>query len=425
MKIISCVGLILFLCFLIEHLSYAQTSMSSTDWEFKQIANSVQEKENRVRAVTNEVLAKVIAALAEVSSNAALSLTIKALESTRDFLMKLSTVASYGNETTILACDNLPLRISNIRFDIEKCVRIKIQIDVNATLLFIEAAKVKNAYVYNFVPLTDAQKKTVWSVFTSLLVLFDELNSYSVAEAMAIYKYARLNIQLLFLKTTFCNCPTLLNADSSSKLAIVDSNIKEIQATVDSREANIRKISTDVLAKVAAINPNLKKNVMYIYITTTLDSIVTFVKGYQVLKTTDIINSTTNCDDAAMKVAFLEYKLEMYLQASVEAAKNTTYTLNYLATLIGYTNTATYMLTEAEKTGLKDVTTFLTSLVDEYRQYILALAVAEVKLVVQLFDARTARTGSCSCTGTSNSTLATTQSKLSFISFLCISYQNS
>lgn len=144
--------------FLCVELICGQTSMSSTDWEFQQIDTNLREKENRVKALIVEVLAKVNMAIAELGLISKLTYVNKALPSVRDYLMSLSTVASYGNDVAVLSCDNLSLRISNIRFDIEKCVKIRVQLAVNATLLFVEAGKVKNAYVWDFATLTDAQR---------------------------------------------------------------------------------------------------------------------------------------------------------------------------------------------------------------------------------------------------------------------------
>lgn len=417
MKFQSC-AVIFFISFVIGSLK-AQTSMSSTDWEFQQIEKSMREKENRVRASVEENLAKVNTLIAELKPIATLSYTVQVLEGVRDLLIKISTITNFGNETTVLACENIPLRISQIRFDIDKCIRIKIQVDTNAVLIYVEAAKVNGAYAYNYFALTDAQRRSLMSIFTSLIVLFDEHNSYSVVQALAIYKYTRLYIELLFCKKTFCNCPTQLNAASSSKLATVDANLIEIQTSVDVREANIRKQSTVVLSKVDAVNPGLKKNALYIFVTQTLDSIATLVKGYLILTTTDMINATTNCDEAAMKYAFIEYKLELYLQMSVEAAKNTTYVLTYLKNLYAFSAAVNLYLSETEKKGIKDVTDSMTQLVEEFRQYILTLAVAEVKLIIQLFDAKMARYGSCNCTENSGSGMKT-QIKLNLFFFLAL-----
>jgi hypothetical protein len=409
MKLKTCVFLI-FLCILVDHLSHAQTSISSTDWEFQQIENSVREKENRVKALIQEVLVKVNAVIAELKSNGALSYTNTALESVRQYLVSLGTVASYENNTATLACDNIAVKTFNIKFDIEKCVKIKIQVDVNATLLFIEAGKLKNGYVLNYFTLTDAQRQSVWSIFTSLLIVFDEYNSYSVTQAMAVYKYTRLYVQLLTSKKTYCNCPTQLNSNSNTGFSTVDTALKQIQSTVDNRESSIRKTSVDALAKILEITPGLKKNSVFTSITTSLDSIATLVKGYQILTSTDTINTTTSCDEAAMKVGFLEYKLESYHQDSFEAAKNTSYVLNYLNNLKLYTVAANYYLSATEKQGITEVTTILTTLVTEYTQYVLALVVARVRLVAQLNDARAARSASCVCTETGGS-VVTTQSK--------------
>lgn len=402
----TCGSLVVLLLLSVD-LSTGQT-MSSTDWEFQQVLNSMIERENRVIALITKILPQLNATITDLKANGALTLTVNALISVRDFIMALSTTTNYAGWNTTVSCTDMALIIGNINYDIQKAWKIKIDVDVNGTLLFVQIANLNVAFVTNYLYMTDAQRQSVQSVVTQLTLLFDEYNTYDLTLAAAIYKYVRLYIELLFCKKTFCSCPVALSANSTAALATVDSGIKDIIATVDPHEVNIRNMSTDIIAKIAAINPNLKLNSLFIFITTTLDTISTLMKGYQLLTTNAIINASVTCDDAAMKVAFIEYQLELYWQNNIEAAKNATFVLYQLNALNTFYLANYYSLTDAQRQGIQGVITAMTNLAVEFGQYILSVVVAWVRLFILLLDSKFARGASCNCTMISNVTTTTT-----------------
>jgi hypothetical protein len=384
---------------------FSQTStFSSTQWEYQQIGNSLIDRENRIKALISEVLIKIHSIIAETSPNTRLSNANNALNKLERRLTDYNTVSSYGYINVTLSCNEVLSSISNFRYENERCVKIKFANDVNSTLLYVDISGLNVAYVSNYFVLNDGQKQNIQSLVTSLIALVNEYNQHSVTLVMAIYKYARLYIELLFNKATFCNCPTQLSSSVSSALATVDSNLKQIQSSVDSRESSIRTKSSDVISKVAAISSDLKKTSAFISITTILDSIATLCKGYELLTTTDDIETSVACDDAAKKVALLQHKFALYFQMNAEARRNATFVLFYANTLNFYCTANYYQLSEVQKSGLKAVVTSMISLVEQFTQLILTFSISIVKLSFELFNAKKASYGSCSCTETSTDT---------------------
>jgi hypothetical protein len=383
--------------------SVSQSStISSTEWEYRQIDNSLIERENRIKASISEIQPKIDSNLAELSSNTKLSLLVNALDKLKVRLNDYSTVSSYPAENVTLTCDEIVAKIMNFVYNSQKLLRIKFANNVNSTLLYVDVGSLNVAYVANYFNLNNEQRQNIQSLVTSLMILVNEFNQHSVTLVMAIYKHTRLYIELLFCKKSFCNCPVQLSSSSSSVFATVDSNLKQIQANVDVRETSIRTKSSDVITKVASINPDLKKTASNVFITTTLDSITTLVKGYQLLTTNEIINTTSDCDDAGRKIAFLQYKFELYFQMNVEAARNTTFVVYYLNCLNAYYAANYYQLTDVQRANVKEVITLMNSLVQEFTQLILTFSVSMVKLWLELFNAKIASYGSCHCTGKSN-----------------------
>lgn len=383
----------------------AQTAtISSTDWEFQQIVNSLVERENRVKDLNAKLLPKIDAAIKDLQANGALSLTVEALKKVRAYLVDLSTVSSYGAENTTLTCTDLAAKIASIQYDILRCYRIKFEVDVNATLLLVQWGNLNTAFVANYLFMTDNQRRDVQSILTSLYLLVDEYNQYGLTLLMAAYKYARLYIELVFCKKTYCSCPVALSANSTTALATVDKSIVEIQTTIDKFEADIRALALNITNQIAAVNPSLKTNSLFVLLTSTLDSITTLMSGYLKLTTNDIINATITCDDAAMKVAFIEYKIELYYQTELEAAKNATFVLFHLNNLVAYYAANTFYFSEAQKQSLQSIIATMTSLVDKFGQYILNLCISISKLLLMYCEAKFARMASCNCTEITNGT---------------------
>lgn len=380
-------------------------SISSTEWEYRQIDNSLIEHENRIKALVSENLPKVQALLDEFTPNTKLKLLVDALTKLRNRLTDYSSISSYSSDNVSLTCNEIVAKIMNFTYDNARCIKIKFNNDVNSTLLYVESGSLNIAYVANYYNLNDIQRLNVSSCVNNLVIVVNEFNQHSVTLAMAIYKYTRLYIDLLLYKKNFCNCPSQLSPNSTSALESVDNNLKQIQESVDSREKNITTKSGDVLNKISAISADLRKSSAFIFISTNMDSLANLCKGYLQLTSSDLINSTTNCDDAARKVAFLQYKFEQYYQMNVEATMNSTFVCFYLNNLNAFYAANYNQLSEAQKAGTKAVIDSTKSLVDEFVQYILSLSTSLVKLTLELFYAKIARYGSCNCTEAPTSTV--------------------
>jgi hypothetical protein len=401
---------------LCSRLVFSQTStFSSTQWEYQQVGNSLIDRENRIKALISEVLVKIDSIIADTSSNSMLSNVNNALNKLERKLTDYNTVSSYAYMNVTLSCNEVLSSISNFRYENERCVKIKFANDVNSTLLYVDIGGLNVAYVSNYFVLNDGQRHNIQSLVTSLMVLVNEYNQHSVTLVMAIYKYARLYIELLLHKETFCSCPTQLSSSMSAALATVDSNLKQIQSSVDSRELSIRTKSSDVINKVAAISSDLKKTSAFISITTILDSIATLCKGYELLTTTDEIETSVTCDDAAKKVALLQHKFDLYHQMNAEARRNSTLVLFCANILNTHSSANYYQLSEVQNTGLKAIATSLTSLVEDFTQLILTFSTSIVMLKLDLYNAKIAKYGNCNCKETSSETTVSAGKKIYLI----------
>lgn len=386
--------------------SVQNQTISSTAWKFQQIEQSFVNMENSIKGQIATLQPKINASIDDLKSNGAFNYIVSTLVTLRTLLTSESTVMSYKGGASAMTCNDVTIRIPNIQFDIQYAYKINSEVAVNASLLYTQAAYLNAYFGAAYWYLLDNQKTNLQTIVNLALIMFNEYNTYSLTLLGSIAKYVQIYNEFLYCKNTFCSCPSQLSSSALSTFATFDSVIKATEATIDTMEANIRKISADAISKANAVNPDLKKNSLLLTLTTTLDTISTLFQGYILLTTTDVITTTKTCDDAALKVSFLQYKYQAYAQLSVEAQKNITYIWVQLNSLSVYYAAYKSQLSSSQASSVQEVVTLATSLVEQYRQYILNLITAYVKFYTLSSEARTAKTAACDCkqTGDSSST---------------------
>lgn len=383
---------------LVLSISGQTPSISTVDWEFRQIVKSIVDHENRVRSLIEQMEVRINTSITDLTPNAKAKNLITALNSLRNVVVVLKTVDNYGSNASAITCDEVAARVASIQFDIAKCNKVNLDIAVNLTTFLKEYAKVQIEYTLASMYLIPSQISSVNIVVTSENLLLDEYNQFIVAVVLAIVKYVRIFIDFLFCKTTYCYCPVQLSGSSSSALAIADTTVIELQKGIDAHEAKIRTMSNDIVNKIAAVNPELKLNPLLIPLTVVLDTISILFKGFSTLTSTDVINGTANCDDAIKKVAFLKYKYEKYLFVLIEAEKNASFAYFHHNNLKTFLELSSKNLTPAQKRSVEAIITAILNLCDEFRLYLIDLVLATIKLFLLSWDAKVATMASCNCT---------------------------
>lgn len=374
-------------------------SISSVDWEFQQVWNSVVDRENRIRSALGDLQQKLNNTIDSFQSTGSLTALVTALKNMRNLTIDLITINNYGTYQPTSSCNDVSGRIGTIFLDINMCAQVNIKNAVNASSLMVQYNIVYATYVTNYYLLSDIQKQSVQTVLTAWTIVNDEYNQYALTLVMAVYKYNVIYVELVTLRTNFCSCPSQLSASAASSLATVDSSLTQLQSSVDESEGRVRNVTIDALAKANVASSDVKTNGYFTDLTNTVNTIATLLKGYLTLTTSDMINSTSTCDDAASKIAFIKYKWQKYYQSQLEAGKNTTFILVQYNTLNALYTINLASFSDSQKKNVQLVIDALSTLSDSFRQYILSLITAQVKLLQLQFDANQARSVSCSCTG--------------------------
>lgn len=377
----------------------SQTSISSTQYSLQQIVNELVNHENRVKSAITAASVKVDAAINDIGGKATLSDLTTALKSVKVFLGIINTVDDYGQPNISLSCGNVAVISASIQFYIQNCYDTDYKAVFNATSLMVQYGNLNNAFLQSNNLLSDSQKQKVQAVLTAMFVNNDEYNQYEVALATAVYQYTTITTALIYVKNTICSCPVTLSATASQSMATVDTTITSVQQSVSSWELQIRNVSSATVTLIASFNPGLKSKSDFLQITTTLDTISTFLRGYLKLNTYVATNATKNCDDATLKIALIQFKLVQYFKTNIEAATNASFVLGQLGLLNSYFYAKSTVLSDSQKTNIQAVVTSLNVLLEDFRQYSLSMITGWVRLYQVLFQAQTASDGSCTCTG--------------------------
>lgn len=374
----------------------AQTSISSTQYNLQKIVNDLVNHENRLKSAIAAASVKVDAA---ISDSKAFSDLLNALKSVKTFLGNVGTINDYGKANITLSCGNIGVISASTRFYIQNCYDINYKAAYNATSLMVQYGNLNNAFLQSEASLTDSQHQKVQAVLTAMFVINDEYNQYEVALVTAIYQYTTITTALTYCKNTICSCPSKLSTTASQTLATVDSTITSVQQSVNTWELQIGNVSRATIAIIASVNPGFKAKSDFVKISTTLDTISTFLSGYLNLNSFDAINQTRNCDDAALKIALIQYKLVQYFKTNIEAATNASFMLAEFGILNSNVNEKSSSLSDSQKKNIQSVVASINTLLEDFRQYSLSMISGWVRLYQILFQAQTANDGSCACTG--------------------------
>lgn len=411
MKLVS---IVFYLIVCILQPSTAQTStMSSTDWKLQQIVQSLVDRENQIKSSIKNIISKVNVTITDLSLDRKLTNVVTALKTVRDSLMVLGTVSSFKNVNATITCNSIALTIANINFDINKALKVVFEANVNASSLFILASNLNAVFVANFFLLSSVQQQNIQSIVTSLYILVDSYNQYGLTLIATTYTFSQIYFELVFNKQNYCSCPTQLSANSTVALLTTDNVTTQIQSSVNTVESEIRNLSSLIIDKIATIETKIANNVSFVFLLKSLHTISNLMKEFSNLTKSDGFNGSMTCDGAAMKVAHLKNKIEVYLQAKLEVEKRATvvwYQLNSLR--INFIATS-FLLSDAQKQSVKSVIDLITNLLQIYTEYVLTLCASMITFLQLLVDAQTARINSCNCTQSLNrTTTIVMQSKL-------------
>jgi hypothetical protein len=379
-------------------LQLTSADLTSSQWELQKVRDSLVQRQNRVKKAVTGNIARAKSTLSEIGSSVKLNLTRTALTNLKDHLDKVVTVSSFQElNLTVKSCNEVTLRASEIIMEIQKCIKIRHQIDLNASLLLVQRNNLNTAAVLNKANLTPNQKTMLQNISTSLFINYDEYYQNVVTLNIAVYQYLRIRAQLLTAKKVECKCPAEMSANGTATFVKIDKNVQTIINSVDVEEKAIRSLSNNLISKISSVINEIKSNTKLASLLKAFNDVLILVNGFSVISTTARVNVTKTCDDAAMKVVFIQYYTEFYFQTNYEAKLNLSLAAYTLSIMNSNIATSSSSLTEAQKTDFKIFMTYQTNMTEAFRKYILATALAFMKLPLQLRDAKAIRTINCNC----------------------------
>lgn len=374
------------------------SSISSLDWQYKQIEAKIRNYENRIKGSIPKIQAQINSTIAGMGND--FPAIVAVLNTSYYTLANLATVNSYGSSTIQdITCENMNMKISSIGNDINRLAKISCDAAVNETVVITQQAYIQGVTAQYGYKLNNSRQLALANCTNELSVLADQYLGYVLQLTNAIVVYNVLYAEIVIWKNQYCtNCPTRFTANDTKNLAIIDDDINQIEMALNEIEEYIRSDSEDIISKVNSVNPSFKKDVSMYNLAVSLDSVANLVQGFTQLDTLEFVNETASCDDNNWKIAVVQYKMSLYMEMIVESTINSSLVIVDKAVIQAYYYTDKNVMTSSQNGIVSNIITDLDLLVEYYRQYILSCAVAYTKLYLVLIDLMMIQGSACTCT---------------------------
>jgi hypothetical protein len=395
--------------FIAVKLVFAQNpTINSTFLKLANVDENVIKSEKNIKNDAMKIDSNLFSVVKQFKSNPVLSDVTAELESLRGFLRNIASVSNFEyTNSSVKTCNEIVLKTSNLKYEIQKCSKIQYEVEMNSTLLQRRMSKINQVFVMNYFDEYDYKSK-IDEVTRTLLNLIGQYYQYSMSLFAAIRSYTQLTMDLIYLKTTFCECPKSPPENLKSTMVEVDNSLKTIQMQITQREASLRNISAKNSAIVKEFHAVMKKNSMFVAMTGILDSIIGFLSEFEKISTTNFINPTSSCDNVVGKVALIENKIDVCNRNVLQIDRNATSLFTSMFELNKEFSKNIKLLQNTERKKIQEILNNASSIGEEVRQYILILTVSLMKFVGQLDKAETLRNENCKCLQMTNVIIKTT-----------------
>jgi len=378
-------------------------SVSSIDWQYKNIETKIRTYEKRLIGAIIMVQKHINSTMTMFEPDKSYADVVSTLKTSSETVGKLATVSCYSENVTSITCENSGSKIASISVDISRFVKIIGEVGTNNSKVIVESANIQGAYAicYYRTNINNTLRMALKNCSNSLDQLSSTYTEYSMVLTNSITQYNDLYVQLLNAQSSYCtNCVTNFSPSTSESLAKIDENVDQIQLALSDIETDIRNISSDIVSKVNLVNPAIKKTYSLYNIAVYLDSTAYLVSGFTQLDSMDILNETANCNDNNWKMAVIKYKKSLYYEMFIGTLINSTQVIVNKAVIEAYFVTDKNVMNRDQKTNVTAIITDLEILTDLYRQYNSALNVAILKFDAVIRELKTIQGSSCTCTGT-------------------------
>lgn len=402
------------------------TSVSSVDWEYKQIESKMRDYQERVRSYIIFVQNQLNNTITVIGSTANLATVATTLKTSVSTLGNLATLSSYDYELDNITCDNIAVKTNSIAKDNLRISTISSNVAINGSKVTVEQVNIASQLALYHSNLSNDKRIALQNCTNSLAKLADMFTQYTILLANSIVRYNLLYVQLLTTKSQYCTgCVTNFKASDTKNIGIIDNDINQIQSTLNEIENWIVNASKMIVSKVNSVNPTFKNSTSLYRMAVNLDNIANLVQGFIQLSTLEFINETSNCDDNNWKIALVQYKIYFYGQESNEAILNSTYLLINQAVTEAYYSIDKNIMTKKQQETCREIFDICRTIIEYYRQYIMVLQVAiYTKLPPVVNDLKNIQLSACDCSGsttvsTVSSSTSTTPTTSRFLMISC------
>lgn len=383
-------------------------SVSSVDWEYKQIEWELREYQERVRSYIIFVQNNLNKTFANIGSNTTFVTVLTTLETSVSILGKLATLSSYNYDLENITCDNIAIKIDSIAKDTVRISTTSSNVAINGSRVTVEQINIASQLVLHYSNFSNDTKIALQNCINSFAKLAEMFTQYTILLANSTLKYNLLYVQLLTVKNQYCKrCVTNFKANDTKNMGIIDNDINQIQLSLSEIENWIVNASKMIVSKVNSVNPTFKNSTTLYRMAVNLDSIANLVQGFLQLSSLEFINETTNCDDNNWKVELIQYKIYSYGQKSIEATVNSTYLIIKQAVAEAHYSHDMNIMTKNQQEICLQIFVTCNMIINYLRQYITVLKAAiNTQLPFMVNDLKNIQASACDCSGLKNGTLS-------------------
>jgi hypothetical protein len=397
----------LWLFFLAELAQIKTQTIKSLDKELQNIQENLTRSQNEVVRVLSAAEVDVSLSIADFKGIKGTANASWELKIAKEYLNAVKTYlgASFNGRNQILSsCNDLNVQIYLIGHNMNKCLKIRSEIDFINQQINNKSLKVFRAFTQSK-KLTESAESQIDLATSSFDDVATKLEIFSEIILEQSTKYNDLQAELKrYQKNCICPSQKFVNIITSQN---IDKQIKQIQRSVELSEIKVQNISAENSFKIGTFFSDTKKN-SSMEIVKILEFFREFFDENKNLTTSMTIDASMTCDSYAETIAILISRIDFYARFEIEARNNVSLALFFLKPLEEYYNK---IFGSTEINFLSFIAMVIKSVcnyVEIGRQCILTLSASRIKFEEVLNEITKIKNTNCSCVQSSSKGEAST-----------------
>jgi hypothetical protein len=390
----------IFLVIFISEFVQSQTStLNSVSKALKTIHQNLAESQNNVMMEVLQAQFDLTFTISTLKSIKGTSKAVKEAISMRELLNTIASIFNfYESDQIVFSCSDATTQIRLISYDINKCKKVQIAIELNKENFTTKARKIYSAVISsNSKNPTEIAQSNVETTISKLDDVSAKMSEFQDVAIEQIKQFEEIQKLLLEFDKKNCLCTRKTQTIKKQAMENVENKLKIIKANIETRETKIRKNSLENSYRIEACKLIIQKNSSLEFLVTNLDFLRDFLMKMSNLTTSSSIKSALTCDDAEETISFIYTNFDAYFRADQEVHDNISLVFFYLSSLNNYYKENLSSFKISLKRSIEVTISAMFSYGEEFRQLVMALASSRAKLDQIMKETLSIRNENCNC----------------------------